>query len=232
MPTRVGWGPGVEEWKLHLWEFWKRCVSLKWASVQHTQKINSLPSSHLSESPPGLSQEILHKGSLFVHPFYNENAFVDIFNIWKQFSKIYIQSSLVRVHWTSSVWNRWAQQQQRVWRMVEWMHELCCQAYARPLEFSRVFHWSSLVIWQHSCITATEEIERIFGLLCSKPCRPQSLERLSSSLVQQSVFSMGPRGRTLEQPRASLPRFTFWLCTHSLDLLGNFKSGLWGSLAT
>lgn len=86
MPTRVGWGPGVEEWKLHLWEFWKRCVSLKWASVQHTQKINSLPSSHLSELPLGLSQEILHKGSLFVHPFYNENAFVYIFKIWKQFS--------------------------------------------------------------------------------------------------------------------------------------------------
>lgn len=93
MPARVRWRTGVEEWKLHLWEFWKKCVGLKWASVQHMQKISSLPSSHLSELPPGLFQEIPLKGSLFVHPFYTENAFVYIFNIWKQFSKIYREFS-------------------------------------------------------------------------------------------------------------------------------------------
>lgn len=93
MLTTVRWGAGVEECKLHLWEFWKKCVSLKRASAQHTQKIDSLPSSSLSELPPGLSQEILLKGSLFVHLFYTKNAFVYIFNIWKQFSKIYREFS-------------------------------------------------------------------------------------------------------------------------------------------
>lgn len=121
MPARVRWGAGVEECKLHLWEFWKKCVSLKRASAQHTQKIDSLPSSSLSELPPGLSQEILLKGSLFVHPFYTKNAFFFTYSIYGNSSLRYTESSLAHVHWTSSVWNWWAQQQQCIWRTV-WMN--------------------------------------------------------------------------------------------------------------
>lgn len=224
MPARVRWGTGAGEWKLYLWEFWKKCVSLKWASVQHMRKINSLPSSHLSELPPWLSQEILLKDSLLIRPFYTENVFVYIFNIWKQFSKIY------RVLWFMSTGPPLFEigEPSSSSEDGEWLNEwtllpgsLQAIGVFQGCEGLPLNQYCDLTTLMYHCYR-----RNIFGLLCSKPHRPQSLECLSSSLVQQSVFSMGPRGRTLEQPRASSPHFTFWLYIHSLDPLGNFKSGL------